>query len=348
MKKYKVGVIGYFAAGKSKAGGQEAKTCSIDRAMREKYGNESVYNVDTTCWKRHPLKLLVGIVLMCAKCENIIMLPAQNGLKIFIPLFELLNIIFNKKLFYSVVGGWLPIYLKKNKRLQKQCRKLNGIFVETRSMKVALNDIGIKNVSVIPNFKYLTPITISSVKRSFKKPYTLCTFSRIMKEKGIEDIIEAVTQINQENNEVIYTLDIYGKIDDAYVKRFEILKEKFPEYINYAGMVEPNQSVETIKSYFGLVFPTHYYTEGVPGTLIDACMAGVPVVSALWGNYQDVFVEDITGWGYEFGNQNALINVLKRIVNSPDEFCKLRELTLKEAERYFPDKNIELITKQFK
>lgn len=347
MKKYKVGIIGYFAKGKSKAGGQEAKTCAIDVAMKEKYGECSVYNVDTTDWKKRPVSILIGIILMSVHCENIIMLPAQNSLRIFVPLFVLLNSVFHRKLFYSVVGGWLPEYLKNNISLQKKCEKLDGIFVETKSMKNSLNGIGLNNVSVIPNFKYLTPVDVSKLNMKFELPYKLCTFSRVMQEKGIEDIIDAVKQINEESNKAVYVLDIYGKIDDAYVDRFETLKKTFPEYIKYAGMVEPDQSVDTIKDYFALVFPTHYYTEGVPGTLIDACMAGLPVISALWGNYEDVFVENVTGWGYEFKNQKALVSVLKKVIESPESFCNLRKTTLKEAEKYLPNKNIELITKQF-
>lgn len=38
------------------------------------------------------------------------------------------------------------------------------------------------------------------------------------------------------------------------------------------------------------------YTEGIPGTLIDAYCAGVPVVSALWLNYVGVFEDEVTGY----------------------------------------------------
>ena len=308
MKKYKVGVIGYFAAGKSKAGGQEAKTCSIDRAMREKYGNESVYNVDTTCWKRHPLKLLVGIVLMCAKCENIIMLPAQNGLKIFIPLFELLNIIFNKKLFYSVVGGWLPIYLKKNKRLQKQCRKLNGIFVETRSMKVALNDIGIKNVSVIPNFKYLTPITISSVKRSFKKPYTLCTFSRIMKEKGIDQYLDAAKFIKEKYPNTEF--HVCGFCEKEY-------EGKLNEYndngtVIYHGMI--HDVAGFLENMNCVVHPT-YYPEGLSNVLLEASACGRPIITTDRSGCREVVDDGINGYMIPQKNSEKLIEAIDRFMN---------------------------------
>ena len=348
MKKYKVGIIGYFANGKSKAGGQEAKTCSLDQAMKEKYGKEMVMNVDTTDWKKRPFKLLFEMICMLVKCENIVMLPAQNSLKIFVPFFSKLNRFSHNNLFYSVVGGWLPEYLRNNKSVLKNCRELNGVFVETNSMKESLNGLGLGNVMVIPNFKCLTPVKDESITNSFHKPYRLCTFSRVMKEKGIEDIVECVKTLNDEYKETIFLLDIYGKIDDGYIDEFEKMQKTFPAYIKYCGMVEPNQSIETIRDYFGVAFPTHYYTEGVPGTLIDACMAGVPVIAALWGNYKDVFIENVTGWGYEFNNQSALMDVLKRIKDNPDDFIKMRKTTLKEADKYLPFQNVQKITALFK
>lgn len=347
MAEYKVGIVGYFAKGKSKAGGQEAKTCAIDVAIKEKYGVDSVMNVDTTDWKKKPLSLLTGLVLMVFKCENIIMLPAQNSLKVFLPIVLCINKFLHRKLFYSVVGGWLPDVLKKNKNLLSKCNKLDCIFVETKSMRTALHGLGLDNVEVVPNFKNLTPLKLDEVITVFEKPYKLCTFSRVMKEKGIEDVVNAIISINSEMNETVFRLDIYGKVDDGYVSEFNELQKKFPSYIRYAGMVEPNESIDTIRGYYALVFATHYFTEGVPGTLIDACMAGVPVISALWGNYDDVFVHGVTGWGYEFDNQKELIRTLKLACDKKDEFVKMRHLTLSESEKYLPPKNIEIITSFF-
>ena len=41
------------------------------------------------------------------------------------------------------------------------------------------------------------------------KPLPLCTFSRVMKEKGIEDAVYAVRTVNEHFGRTVYTLDIY-------------------------------------------------------------------------------------------------------------------------------------------
>jgi hypothetical protein len=60
-----------------------------------------------------------------------------------------------------------------------------------------------------------------------------------------------------------------------------------------------------LKDYFALLFPTHFYTEGIPGTVIDAYAAGIPVISAKWESYSDVIDEGVTGIGYKDGAERA-------------------------------------------
>ena len=343
MNNYKVGIIGFFATGLSKAGGQEAKTCSLDKALKLKYGENEIFDVDTINWKKKPFLLFYRILKSIILCENVIILPAQKGIKVFLPMIGLLNVFFRKKIFYSVVGGWLPTYLKKHKYLILWIKTFNCIFVETETMKRDLENIGVVNVEKVPNFKFLTPMVAQSNYQVAKKPYKLCTFSRVMQEKGIEDIIEVVKKINNETKEMCYQLDIYGKIDMNYSERFKRIISEFPKYIRYIGMVEPNNSVEVISKYDILVFPTRYYTEGIPGTIIDAYMSGVPVISSLWKNSKDVFFDGITGWGYEFENIDELYNVMTKILKHPEQLIKFKNNCLNEAKKYIPENAMRIV-----
>lgn len=53
------------------------------------------------------------------------------------------------------------------------------------------------------------------------------------------------------------------------------MKKKFPPYIKYCGTVSFDKTTEVLKEYFALVFPTRFYTEGIPGTIIDAFASGL-------------------------------------------------------------------------
>ena len=75
-----------------------------------------------------------------------------------------------------------------------------------------------------------------NLKMKFSKPYHICTFSRVMKEKGIENIVNVVKKINKK--EVLYTLDIYGPVDNKYRDDFEKLQNSFPNYIKYKVCID--------------------------------------------------------------------------------------------------------------
>ena len=124
-------------------------------------------------------------------------LPAQRGLRIIAPLLVFFNKFFHRRLFYCVIGGWLPIVLKNQKGLTNSLHKFDGIFVETQSMKKKLSEYGFTNIDIMPNCKKLPILNKNQLIYPKGVPYKLCTFSRVMKEKGVEDAVNAVILANK-------------------------------------------------------------------------------------------------------------------------------------------------------
>ena len=267
---YKVGVCGHIGLGKSLVNGQTVKTKELIEELRNILGEEEVGYVDTHNWKKNPLKIIYQSILLIKKCENLIILPAHNGVKIFVPLFSIINIFYKRKIHYSVIGGWLPNLVEKNKWLITFLDLFNNIFVETNVMLNQLNAKGLTNIQVIPNFKKLEFNDEITIRENYSHPYRLCVFSRIMKRKGVEDAIKTVLKINSNYNNTVYVLDIYGPIESNYKREFEELLKNSPETIRYRGVIEHSKSVEVIREYYLLLFPTRFKTEGIPGTIIDA------------------------------------------------------------------------------
>lgn len=56
----------------------------------------------------------------------------------------------------------------------------------------------------------------------------VCTFSRVMKEKGIGDAITAVCSVNSILGFNAFRLDIYGKVDGDQVEWFDSLIRNVP------------------------------------------------------------------------------------------------------------------------
>lgn len=342
----KVGIVGHFGGNKSFFDGQTVKTKNLHRALEEEFSPESIKKLDTYGYKKNIISFFFKTVCLIFTSQNVVMMPDENGVRVFVPLYCFLNTFLRRGLHYVVVGGWLPVFLKKHKFVQWFAKRLTGVYVETSSMKVALEEMGFTNVVLLPNFKYLEVLSESELEYNTVFPLTLCIFSRIMEQKGVEEAITVVKDINEKAGKTIYELDLYGPVDVDYQVRFDKLRDDFPDYIRYKGTVPPDKSVQTLKHYFALLFPTKFYTEGIPGTLIDACAAGVPVITALWGNYADVFTEGVTGWGFEFGNFKQFRALLEKAAADPVIFLKMKIWALNEMKKFEPREVITTLTQR--
>jgi len=270
------------------------------------------------------------------------MMPAHNGVKVFTPMLLFFNKFYKRKLFYVVIGGWLPKLLENKKVLANQLKRFDCIFVETNSMKVKLEQVGFNNIEVVPNCKELTILDDCS-KDLWSSPFRFCVFSRVNRKKGIEDAVNVVRKLNEEANSHIATLDIYGNIDKGEEEWFASLQKSFDSSISYRGVVNFKESVDILKQYYALLFSTRYYTEGVPGTIIDAYAAGVPVISSKWESFSDVIEDGVTGFGYEFGNFEDLKVKIKQAIEQQSVWMGLKNNCLKRANDFTPKEAMKIL-----
>ena len=58
----------------------------------------------------------------------------------------------------------------------------------------------------------------------------------------------------------------------------------------------------TLVNYDLMLFPTRYYTEGLPGTIIDAYIANLPVIATEWKHAREFIKDGETGFIVRFDN----------------------------------------------
>lgn len=338
----KIAIIGHFGFGENLLNGQTIKTKILTEALKEKLGEENITSIDTRGGAKSLMAIIFKMASVFKKHSDIIMLPAHNGLLIFTPLLSSFNKFFRRNLHYIVIGGWLPEYIDGHKITGKLLKKnFTKIYVETEGMKQKLQQRMFENVVVMPNCKHLDIVKDTAIKET--NPYKFCTFSRVMWEKGIEDAINAVVQINREAGETVCTLDIFGQVDSNYIQAFEDMKGNFPEYVNYGGLIEFSKSTEVLKEYYALLFPTFYDGEGFAGTVIDAFAAGIPVIASDWRYNAEVVEHMKTGLVYPHKNVEELAKSILTLINDTSLVQKMKVNCVKEAKNYLPEKVINIL-----
>ena len=339
----KVGIIGHFGGKETILDGQTIKTKILYEELK-KTTDWDIICVDTYYKKKNPFKLLKDTLLCLKSAQDIIVLLSRNGMRIYFPLLSFYARKFQTRIYHDVIGGNLDTYVKQYTRYREYLNLFKVNWVETEGLKRKLEKEGIRNCEVIPNFKRLKLANLEL--NEYKEPYQFCIFSRVMKEKGIETAINAIQSINTEAERTVCTLDIYGRIDDGYKDQFEKVMGQTTMAIDYKGMVPYDQSVEAIKKYYALLFPTYWDGEGFPGTIVDAFSAGIPVIGTDWNCNGEIIENKRNGILYPNEEIKDLKEAIKWLIDNKDSMTQMKKQCIESAKKYQPDEYIDRIVRK--
>lgn len=342
----KISIIGNFDMKNNSYNGQTIKTRIVADELESLYGASEIKRVDTAGGKSVVLRLLFQLFGCVARSRNVIILPAQNGIKVILPLVVIYNLLFSRRLHYVVIGGWLAELLGHNRWLLPFAKRLHMIYPETKNMKDSLAGLGLHRVVVMPNCKPLRILTSYELSGYNLRPMRFCIFSRITPTKGIEDAIKAVSLANEKAGKTIATLDMYGNVEACDRPWFDAVKATMPETVAYWGRVEFDKSVFKLKEYTALLFPTYYPGEGLAGTVIDAFAAGLPIIASDWHDNANIITDNKNGFIFPTRDVNRLAEIILNIYKCQDRLVSMKLNCIQSAQAYLPPVVIRIIAEE--
>ena len=337
--KYKIGIWGQFGDGIHKiADGQAVRTTIMTKELKMRYGEENIGVVNTNNWKRHPFAFFWKTTRLFFNSERVAILPADGGFKVIVPLYDFLCKLKKRDIYYIIIGGFLPALLEKHPKYLKMLKKHKAMFAQTENIKADLEKLGLDNVHILSNPKRLNTRREEDLVLNENKELSLCILSRVSEDKGIEDAINAVKLFNERRGEKLLNLDIFGLIAPNYKERFEQVLEENRGLVEYKGIADYDKTVEALSPYFALLFPTYYYGEGFPGTMIDCFNAGIPVIATDWLYNKDVIEHEKNGLLVPIKSPEAICDAIEKLYNDRAFALEIAKNNLKEVEKYHPDK----------
>ena len=131
-------------------------------------------------------------------------------------------------------------------------------------------------------------------------------------------------------------IDFYGQIDSCDNEYFQENIQKY-DFISYKGSLLPAKIHSTLSLYDILLLPTHYYTEGFPGSVLDAYYAGIPVIVTNWKYANEFVVNEKSGFIIPFENgEKELINTIIKLENHPTLLVEMKNEAKKKGIEYSP------------
>lgn len=341
MENIKVLVLGYFGYPTNRLNGQTVKTRDL-LVLFQRHLPNTMY-IDTEEISHN--KNIINSITKLFKCNIIAYLPAQRNLSLIFPLLFIFSTLFKKKIHYFVIGGWLTEFLSHRPVHRWMLKRICNIYTETQTMKKLLeSSYNITNVDTFPNFR----ITDFKPKMHHENNKLRLVFmARIERPKGIDSIFElAEYTLSKYGNNI--TIDFYGPIEPPDENYF---KENLARHKNtqYKGIILPQNIHQTLVQYDVMLLPTHYYTEGLPGTIVDSYISGIPVIVSKWKHATEFVKDGISGYIIPFENHiKQLIEKIDFLYQNPLILENLKIGSLKESENYTVEKAWKIISKNMK
>lgn len=322
--------IGPAGHGKIPTNGASIKNNFILSRLKEE--GCKVKLVDTEDWKKNILiifKVLLFLIVY-RKSQIIVSTSAVSAYRI---LWVSAKIGAISRITYWVIGGGLYDKIFNHQFNPEVYRKAKCLIVEGEALKKELKRLGIENVLLLPNFKYIKELP--SLRDNNNKKIQFVFLSRIIPEKGCDLIIESSLMLNKKGYKSLFSVSFYGKIDANYELQFEKKIKDIPN-VKYEGFLDLRDfdNYQTLAQYDIFLFPTYWPTEGFPGIVIDAMIAGLPVIASKWNLNEEVISENKTGFFIEPKNIEALMEKMEDIILHPAIARKMRIKCQREAEKY--------------
>ena len=131
--------------------------------------------------------------------------------------------------------------------------------------------------------------------------------SRIMKEKGIDQYMEAAEYIKNKYPNTVF--HVCGFCEDAYEEKLRDLNDK--GVINYHGMVRDVK--DFLKEIHCTIHPT-YYPEGISNVLLESLACGRPIITTDRSGCREVIDDGVNGFIVNQKDSEDLIEKIEKFL----------------------------------
>lgn len=143
------------------------------------------------------------------------------------------------------------------------------------------------------------------------KTFRFLFIGRIMKAKGIDELLQAAKKIKEAYPYVQF--DLIGDVEEDYTQQLVELNKK--GIIKYHGHQDDIHSF--IKKSHAIVLPS--YHEGTANVLLESASSGRPVLASKVPGCIEAFDEGVSGFGFKVKNVDSLIETIITFIELPYE-----------------------------
>ena len=143
-------------------------------------------------------------------------------------------------------------------------------------------------------------------------------------------------------NQCDVELTVYGSIHEPIRNEFEQLTGDLKN-TTYAGILDWRKVIDTLAHQDLLVLPTFYHSEGHPGVLIEAMMAGIPIISTNFRSIPEIVTHEHNGLLVSPSSVNELTDAIERLATNRNLLQQLALNNLATSQNFTAEKLVNKI-----
>lgn len=342
-------VVGNISNNPSVADGGRVKIrLYIELLKREGF---TVSTIDLDNWKIKLFSILIKIKREIFLSDSIVIMAGPKGCRYLIPLINRMNKKNAKRIVFCALGiGALDSVISKlnihdvndfinhrnffdlsDKKMRDELCLLDSIILENDLLKETYEIFyNLNNCEVIPNFR---DVEISNRLTYDLSSLNICFLSRVAKAKGVLDLMRVVSNINSTLKSNQIKLSIYGQKELSFEELNEF-NAILDDNILYHGVAKKDEVITILSNHNLFCLPTQYYGEGMPGSLIEAMMAGTPPLISSFSQASTIITDGYNGLVFKIGDATDLKNKILYCQSNLNSLEKIGRITQNYASRF--------------
>lgn len=317
-------------------GGVTIKNKNLYYALNQKI---EIKKIDFNLIKRGNLLEAIRLVLALLNKNNRFAIGVA-GKKTRKRLCRLIYTVNRKAMRNSVIflmGGTASDDIAADSSYQKYVSELRCIYAETHGMVDKLKRAGLRNAGYYPNGRF-KPERKNFTTAGSGQTLKCVFFSLISKEKGADIVLDAARALPD------VSFSFYGHIDKNYQNEFLECIER-QSNVSYHGVFSgtSDEVYQELGKYDVLLLPTRHKSEGVPGILVEAKIAGIPCVVSNKNYNAELIQHNKEGIVLTENTGEELSDWLKLLQQNPSKLDELKTGNHLSSENYYIENYIDQI-----
>lgn len=197
-------------------------------------------------------------------------------------------------------SGWMQRWVSK---------RCDVYLAQTQRLLRSAKDAGIKNLEWYPTSR---PDPQGSPIATRTRCTRFAYLGWVKSTKGVPLILEAAQDIAED-----IAIDIYGPFDGMSEEDFV-----GHDHVHYCGIIPAGESITRLGEYDALILPTHWEGEGYPGVVLEAYLAGIPVITTRWRDIPEI-VDDSCGIMIEPHSSSQLRAAIQSLYEDTEKYQRM-------------------------